>query len=322
MGRFSFLLAASVLSMHLACSGDDSSSGAGGDGGSGGGIVTGTGGSGVGGNGSGGNSAAAAVCTRWQSDRADMAEGTWSGDVAACNAGDVSADGRANAVKLVNLFRYLAGLPPVTNDPARDAKNQACALMMHANGMLSHTPPTSWTCYSGEGAEAAGSSNIASGPGVMAVDMYMSDFGNEGTMGHRRWILSDTLGPIGIGSTSGASCMWVIGGAGATMSPWIAWPPAGIVPSGALGVSFVPTDQSGWTLQSSMIDLTNAQVEITDGGDPRQVDVQVLGQGYGSTWAIRMVPNGWTSQPGHTYKVHVTGAASPIDYEVDVIDCP
>jgi hypothetical protein len=34
------------------------------------------------------------------------------------------------------------------------------------------------------------------------------------------------------------------------------------------------------------------------------------------------VPNGWTTQTGHTYTVTVTGASQPISYNVEVIDCP
>ena len=40
------------------------------------------------------------VCWRWRCDRAARSEGTWSGSLAACNAGDISAAGRSNALKL------------------------------------------------------------------------------------------------------------------------------------------------------------------------------------------------------------------------------
>src|SRR5690606_33549819 len=59
------------------------------------------------------------VCTRWNEDRADMREGTWSGNIDDCEAGDISPPGRDNALKLVNLYRFLAGMPPVEMDPER-----------------------------------------------------------------------------------------------------------------------------------------------------------------------------------------------------------
>ncbi|MFY0532355.1 CAP domain-containing protein [Nannocystis pusilla] len=80
-----------------------------------------------------------------------MSEGTWSGAVAGCQAGDTGAPGRDNALRLINLYRWLAGLPAVGHDAGLNAKAQQCALMMHANGQLSHDPPMQWDCYSADG---------------------------------------------------------------------------------------------------------------------------------------------------------------------------
>jgi len=261
------------------------------------------------------------LCDRWRADRADLSEGTWSGSVSGCNPGDISADGRENALRQVNLFRWMAGLPAVATDAGRNSQSQACALMMHANGDLSHYPPSTWTCYTDPGAEAAGRSNIASGPCVMAVDMYMQDWGNEETLGHRRWILSNGLGPIGIGSTSDYSCMWVLYGSGTDSTAWTAWPPPGDFPIQAVQMSWIHLDETGWTVQSDSIDLNPATVTITDAGTPRPVSVVVLSSGYGSTWAINMIPQGWTAQVGHTYHVELTGISTPITYDVVIVDC-
>ncbi len=261
------------------------------------------------------------VCARWLSDRADLSEGSWSGDVGASDPGDMSADGRANALRLANLYRWMADLPAVQTDPTRDAKAQACALIMDAQGQLSHDPPMSWPCWSADGAEAAGKSNIAGGPAVMAVDLYMTDPGNDTTLGHRRWLLSNSLGPVGIGSTAGASCMWVLGGAGAAGLPWVAWPPPGAFPLQAVApLGWASMDETGWSLQSDGIDLSGAQVTITRGGQDLPVQVNVLQQGFGSKYAIAMVPQGWTADVG-VYQVEVTGVAEPIAYEVEIVDC-
>jgi hypothetical protein len=294
----------------------------GGVGGSATGGVGGSGGSTGGAGGSGGSGAASAVCNRWNSDRANLAEGAWSGSVASCNAGDVASPGRENALKLVNLYRWLCGLPPVATDPTRDANAQACALMMDANNALSHSPPSSWACYSSQGANAAGNSNIASTPGVEGVDLYIADPGNETTMGHRRWILSNGLGPIGLGSTSSYSCMWVIGGSGSGSNPWTAFPPPGPVPLELFDVSWASVNTTGWTIQSDSISLGGAQVTITDGGTNLPVSVVNLQGGYGSSSAINIKPQGWSAQAGHTYQVSVTGISQPINYAVDVVACP
>lgn len=260
------------------------------------------------------------VCERWTAARADLSEGTWSGDTATCDAGALSDDARATALRLVNLYRALAGLPAVGEDAAKSAAAQECALMMHVNGQLNHFPPSSWTCYSADGASAAGQSNIASGPTVMAIDMYMSDFGNDTTLGHRRWILSNWLGDIGIGGTSNASCLQVIGGAGSGTNTWTSWPPPGEVPLELMYLSYVPVDQTGWTVQSDTISLGGALVTVRKGGDVLPVTVERLLSNYGSSDAIRFVADGWTTSAG-TYQVEITGISSPISWETTFVSC-
>ncbi|PKN46659.1 MAG: hypothetical protein CVU59_05415 [Deltaproteobacteria bacterium HGW-Deltaproteobacteria-17] len=268
-----------------------------------------------------GDSQADIVCGRWNADRADMNEGIWSGSVNTCSAGDIGAPGRANALKLVNLYRFLVDLPPVTTDPVLDAKAEKCALMMTANNTINHFPPTSWTCYSADGANAAGSSNLATTPGVQAVDLYMVDPGNPTTMGHRRWILSNSFGPTGLGSTNSYSCMWAFGSGNAGKS-WTAYPGPGVFPAQAVNPSWSSIDQTGWTLQSDSINLGSAAVTITmDGSTNRPVTITHLGANYGSSYAISMIPQGWTTQAGHTYHVSVTGVTPAISYDVEVVDC-
>jgi hypothetical protein len=261
------------------------------------------------------------VCERWNEDREDLSEGTWSGSVESCDPGDISADARENALRVLNLYRFLADLPEVETDDERDAKAQDCALIMHANASLSHNPPQSWACWSADGAEAAGHSNIATAPGVMAVDLYMVDPGNATTLGHRRWILSNGLGPVGLGSTTNSSCMWVLGGSGPGGHEWTAFPPPGEFPYEAVGSSWTSIDETGWSVQSDAIALSGAQVTITADGDQLPVAVNALEPGYGSAHAISIIPQGWTTQPDTTYHVEVTGITSPISYEVDVVDC-
>ena len=205
-----------------------------------------------------------------------MSEGTWNGNVTSCTAGEMTAEARQNALRLINLYRFLVGLPAVTTDPTRDQQTQQCALMMDAQNQLSHSPPATWACYTSAGATAAGNSNIASTSGVRAVDLYMVDPGNPTTIGHRRWILSNSLGPTGIGSTTGASCMWTLGGTGRAGKAWTAWPPGGQVPFEAFGTMRSNIDMTGWTIQSDTINLAQAQVSVSDGGTDRPVTVVQL----------------------------------------------
>ncbi|PRP94470.1 hypothetical protein ENSA5_40890 [Enhygromyxa salina] len=263
------------------------------------------------------------VCERWNSDRADLSEGNWSGSVNGCNAGDMDAAWRERSLRQINLYRWLADLPPVTTSADRNAKAQACALMMDANDALSHSPPMNWTCWSAEGSQGAGSSNIAGTAAVTAVDLYMVDYGNASTMGHRRWILSNSLGPTGIGSSDTYSCMWTIGGNGNAGKQWTAWPPPGEFPAEAINPLWwgEGLDETGWTIQSDELNLGGAEVSVTVDGQDRPVSITNLSSGYGSTSAITLIPMGWSAEAGTTYHVEVSGAGAPISYDVEIVDC-
>lgn len=55
----------------------------------------------------------------------------------------------------------MAGVPAtVVLSGEFTAKAQKAALMMSVNRQLSHSPDSTWICYSAEGAEAAGKSNL------------------------------------------------------------------------------------------------------------------------------------------------------------------
>ncbi len=262
------------------------------------------------------------ACTRWQADRANLSEGTWSGNVTSCDAGDLSPDARANALRVLNLYRFLAGLPAVTDDPMRDAQDQQCALMMRANNMLSHSPPMTWTCWTQDGANAANGSNIGTSPAVASMDGYMLDPGNPTTLGHRRWVLSNSLGPVGIGGTDRSSCMMTIGGTGKAGKAWAAWPPPGSVPFQVISAAHFDTvDSTGWSLQSDTINLSMAQVTVTSDGAPLAVTVTQLLTGYGSRYAIRWNPMGWSTTAGKKYSVSVSGVTPAITYDVEMVDC-
>ncbi len=302
----------------------------GGASGRGAGGMTSMGGAGAGTGGSAGapdtsDHSAEATCARWNGDRADMGEGTWNGSIADCDPGDISADGRANALKLVNLYRWLADLPTVTTSDDRNAEAQACALIMDANDNLSHDPPMDWTCWTQTGHDGASQSNISSGPGVSSIDAYLTDGGNEDTLGHRRWVMSNSLGPIGLGSTGamGASCMQNLTGTGKAGKAWQAWPPPGVFPlqavkPGRFGGSL---DSTGWSIQSDKIKLDTATVTVTSSGNPLPVTVTLLPGGYGSNYALSIVPDGWQTTAGQTYSVSVSGTSTPISYDVNVVDC-
>jgi uncharacterized protein YkwD len=131
------------------------------------------------------------------------------------------------ALRRVNLFRWLAGMPSVSYDGSDHASLQECAHMMSVNGQLSHSPPMNWSCWTSGGASAAGRANIAYGygsPGA-AIDGFMADR-NVRSLGHRRWILGTRLSSVEIGfSTGGArpgQCLGVFSRGGSSERHWTA----------------------------------------------------------------------------------------------------
>ena len=68
----------------------------------------------------------------------------FTGNVAACQAGDISSNFRDAVVRRTNYIRALCHLPAVDLDCEDSDKCQAAALIMAANNDLSHFPDSSW----------------------------------------------------------------------------------------------------------------------------------------------------------------------------------
>jgi hypothetical protein len=231
----------------------------------------------------------------------------------------------------------MAGLPgDVTLDPAWNAKCQAAALMMSAQGQLSHYPDSSWACYSEDGREAAGHSNLGLGnAGPEKIDSYIEDWGDSNYfVGHRRWILYPPQKVMGTGSVpatsvdgtdhSAANALWVIGGFGTRpASPeWVAWPPDGYVP--------YPVVYPRWSFSYPDADFSRATVAMFQSGSPVPLVTLALDkndQGCADN-TIVWEPAGLLLQPqapDTTYSVTLTGVVvagttRTFNYEVTIID--
>jgi uncharacterized protein YkwD len=216
----------------------------------------------------------------------------WTGNHASCDAGETATTFR-EAIKLrINYFRAMAGVPGnVQLSNEYNSKAQQSALMMSVNGQLSHSPPTSWLCYTDEGAEAAGSSNLYLGIyGSTAITGFIKDSGGGNyAVGHRRWILYPQTEWMGtgdipsMGSYWSSNALWVFddniwGPRPQTREEYVAWPPPGYIP---YQVVF-----PRWSFAIDDADFSGAKVEMSSGGQGIPVAVQPVVIGYGENTLV------------------------------------
>ncbi|VWX59868.1 conserved hypothetical protein [Burkholderiales bacterium 8X] len=229
----------------------------------------------------------------------------WTGSTASCLAGQTSPELKAAELFVINYYRELAGLPAVSLHLENSIGAQQAALMMRAEGALSHEPPPSWACYTPAGALAAARSNIALGyTGAAALQAYMEDEGHP-QLGHRRWLLYSRLRDVGLGDTESSNAVWVVGtslpGAPAeVLARGIPWPPSGFVPIGDRVVR--PT--SLWSFGYPGADFTGASVAMAnDRGAPLAISYQALQPGTGDetiAWSLASPEGEWSRLPADT----------------------
>jgi Cysteine-rich secretory protein family len=213
-------------------------------------------------------------------------------DITVCFPG-TNATAFQNAVaRRINWFRAAAGIPAnITLDPGNSTTNQAAALIMSANDILNHYPPSTYECYSSAGSAGASNSNIALGyAGADAITGYISDFGSSNsTVGHRRWILYPQTQVMGTGdvpaqgSFQPANATWVFdanlrGPRPATTQPYVAWPPAGYLP---YQLAFPQ-----WSFALSNADLSAATVTMKSNGVNLVISNQPYSLGYGENTLV------------------------------------
>lgn len=249
----------------------------------------------------------------------------WNGSVAGCNAGTVDAAHQKATLATVNWFRDFVGLTPVTFDPVYNAKAQKAALMMEANSQLSHAPPSTWACYSADGAEAASKSNIALGysNGPQTIVGYIVDPGGNNTaVGHRSWILDPLRKTMGSGTTARGNALWVIGGSHPASNnlPVVAWPPSGYFP-----VQLEPAGR--WSVSIPKADFGSSTVTVRDDkGTNYAVTVHPVAANMGQNTLAWQIAGLQTKLPvaDRTYTVTVSGikgwVQSSYTYKVTMFD--
>lgn len=145
-------------------------------------------------------------------DNSDIPDDSYEGvysvdpDVGECSAGTVTESEKKKVLARLNYIRSLHNLPPVVYEYGDDVLTAECSLIIAANQELSHTPPSSWDCYSGDAYNGCNKSNIfirwgtgsSSFESEGVVDAFMTDEGVP-SLGHRRWFIDPWLKHISFG---------------------------------------------------------------------------------------------------------------------------
>ncbi len=174
----------------------------------------------------------------------------------------------------------------MTYDSASDNLTAQAALMMVANNALNHQPPTTWKCYTSDGASGAGSSNLAmlwssgstlSVDSTWAVEGFLIDSGVS-NLGHRRWVLDPFVSAVSFGRVDSngtlAGALKVIGSPTQDLSSYsnlnfVAYPygdyPAKLY-SGSQYFSFtaIADRSSEWANDKTAVNLDNATISVKD----------------------------------------------------------
>lgn len=244
----------------------------------------------------------------------------WTGNPDTCVAGAVSTEFRQAELDTLNAVRALAGLNPVTEDPTMSANAQQAALIMLADGALSHYPSEDWQCYTQAGYDGASTSNLSWGSaGAESVLRYMLDTGEfNAPVGHRRWLLYPRLTTVGMGDTyvarwEATNALAVIGGgwAPAGTPQWSPWPTGGYFPDPLMPqTEYMAT--SRWSLTYPGADFSSATVSTTLDGDPIAVDVHEPTNGYGDNTLVWEADTQWREGgPDQHFDVRVDGVVLP-----------
>lgn len=263
----------------------------------------------------------------------------WTGSFGSCVAGSTNAAFRDATEDRINYYRDMAGVPSWVNlSGAFNGDAQAAALIMGAQMALSHTPPSTWQCWTQQGFDAAGESNIGIGTGYYddnygswvpihgpyAVDAYMEDFGASNyPVGHRRWLLCPQLQTMGTGDTTRSNAIKVLSNdywdpRPSTREPYVAYPAPGHAP--------LPAADDRWSFSLDGAGFGSASVTMSARGQTVPVAIESVQNGFCEN-TIVWVPQ-WPFDPGAmgdlSVNVTISGitgpGASSYSYDLTLFD--
>lgn len=183
-----------------------------------------------------------------------------------CDGGTLAAEIYQKAENRINFFRLVNHLPTIKIIAEKQKESQAAAYMMKVNNYLSHNPPTSWKCYSKEGAEGAsrsclGVSNYKYYPDNSFVTGFITDPGETNFFaGHRRWLLYSKAAAFSYGATDVSEAIYTnLNFTDSASVDYIAYPWNGYVP-----INLVFSKWSFSIPEHKKVDFSAATISVTD----------------------------------------------------------
>lgn len=214
-------------------------------------------------------------------------------DLSTCRAGTLKPEVGARVLAVLNNIRAFHRLPPVSYASGDEANVMQSALMQAANGSLSHTPPSSWNCFTSAGSTASAQSNLYIGLGNGLnytrnddiVIGWLTDIDNVviDSVGHRRWLLYPFLSTVSYGRVAGryqlsnkadAAAIKVINttqASPASLPDFVAYPyedyPARYFANGALfSFGVIANKSSNFGSPNPTVNFASATIEVRERG--------------------------------------------------------
>ncbi len=131
----------------------------------------------------------------------------WQGSGRTCDEGKISQRVYEKALRRINYFRTICGLPKVTLKDEYKLLAQKAAFLAYVNNTLDHFPSENWKCYSDDSRKASGYSSLAFfdfsyNAKTSFITAFIEDHGEPNkSVGHRRALLYSRANYMGYGAT-------------------------------------------------------------------------------------------------------------------------
>ena len=258
--------------------------------------------------------------------------------------GKLSDETLMNALNIVNVIRYTAGLQEVQLDNSLSRVSQAACVVNSANGVLSHFPTKPDDMdddFYKDGYTGASQSNLCMGYGSLAngvLNAWTSDGDskNRTVVGHRRWILYPQMGVTSFGACKNFNSMYVwddsnYKNANETGVVW----PAKYTPielfdkRSPWSISFaapyqmrdgednVPMNISNTTVKIESL-TQNRVWNISENSDDGELYIDRVG--YGQPCCLIFAPVDIDISVGQSYRVTVSSHLGDLSYTVEFFD--